>query len=153
MAKGFDTRKLMTGKDGKLYITVGGITRWYACVEEFEINANFTNTDFQPAGDYQQYAVPTSVKYTLSFTEAVIRDDLLLIPLLNAAKEGKAPSFDFKADATEPFAGGKEDFTLNECVPDGDCNLLSVKPGEIIKRQNSFVINSVPECISKLAGM
>ena len=51
MAKGFDTRKLMTGKDGKMYIEVDGVSVWYASVEEVEINANFTNTDFQPAGD------------------------------------------------------------------------------------------------------
>ena len=73
MAKGFDTRKLMTGKDGKMYIETVERCVWYASVEEFEINANFTNTDFQPAGDYQQYGVPTSIKYTLTFTEAVIR--------------------------------------------------------------------------------
>lgn len=152
MAKGFDTRKLMTGKDGKLYIEVDGVSVWYASVEEFEINANFTNTDFQPAGDYQQYGVPTSIKFTLTFTEAVIRDDLMLVPLLEKVKQGSVPTFNFAGGSAEPFSGGQQKFLCNECVPDGDTNILSVKPGEIIKRQNSFIINSVPDCIKSLAA-
>ena len=142
----------MTGKDGKMYIEVDGVSVWYASVEELEINANFTNTDFQPAGDYQQYGVPTSIKYTLSFTEAVIRDDLMLVPLLEKVRQGSVPTFNFAGSSTEPFSGGQQKFLCNECVPDGDTNILSVKSGEIIKRQFSFIINSVPDCIKSLAA-
>lgn len=39
--KGFDTRKLMTGKDGKLFITLDGVSIWFASVEEFTIGMNF----------------------------------------------------------------------------------------------------------------
>ena len=152
MAKGFDTRKLMTGKDGKMYIEVDGVSVWYASVEEFEINANFTNTDFQPAGDYQQYGVPTSIKYTLSFTEAVIRDDLMLVPLLEKVRQGSVPTFNFAGSSTEPFSGGQQKFLCNECVIRISINILSVKSGEIIKRQFSFIINSVPDCIKSLAA-
>ena len=49
--KGFDTRKLMTGKDGKLFITLDGVSIWFASVEEFTIGMNFSNVDFHPAGD------------------------------------------------------------------------------------------------------
>ena len=35
--KGFDTRKLMTGKDGKLFITLDGVSIWFASVEVFTI--------------------------------------------------------------------------------------------------------------------
>ena len=152
MAKGFDTRKLMTGKDGRLYITVDGVSIWFASVEEFEIGMNFSNIDFQPAGDVQKYAVPEGVKFTLKFTEAVVRDDLVTVPILNKIKEGKIPTYDFQGGATEPFSGGESKFQLNECIPDGDTNILSVKPGEIIKRECSFVINSVPDCIKSLAA-
>ena len=44
--KGFDTRKLMTGKDGKLFITLDGVSIWFASVEEFTIGMNFSNVDF-----------------------------------------------------------------------------------------------------------
>lgn len=152
MAKGFDTRKLMTGKDGRLYITVDGVSVWYASVEEFEIKMNFNNTDFQPAGDVQQYAVPTNVKFSLTFTEAVIRDDLVIVPLLEKIRAGKIPTFDFQGASEEPFSGGQQKFLCNECIPDGDTDLLAVKPGEIVKRQFSFVINSVPDCIKALAA-
>lgn len=112
MAKGFDTRKLMTGKDGKLFIEVDGVSVWYACVEEFEINANFSNTEFQPAGDYQQYGVPTNIKFTLTFTEAVVRDDLMLVPLLEKVKQGKVPTFNFAGASEEPFSGGQQKFFM-----------------------------------------
>ena len=62
--KGFDTRKLMTGKDGKLFVTVDGTSVWFASVEEFAVGVNFSNVDFHPAGDIQTYGVPDSVKFT-----------------------------------------------------------------------------------------
>ena len=120
--KGFDTRKLMTGKDGKLFITLDGVSIWFASVEEFTIGMNFSNVDFHPAGDVQTYGVPDSVKFTASFTEAVVRDDLTIVPMLEAIKNGK------------------------------DTNILEVKPGEIIKRQCQFIVNSVPDCIKSLAA-
>ena len=59
--KGFDTRKLMTGKDGKLFITLDGVSIWFASVEEFSIGMNVSNVDFHPAGDVQTYG---AVSYT-----------------------------------------------------------------------------------------
>lgn len=91
--KGFDTRKLMTGKDGKLFITLDGVSIWFASVEEFSIGMNVSNVDFHPAGDVQTYGVPDSVKFTASFTEAVVRDDLTIVPILDAIKSGKFPIF------------------------------------------------------------
>ena len=41
--KGFDTRKLMTGKDGKLFITLDGVSIWFASVEEFTICLLYTS--------------------------------------------------------------------------------------------------------------
>ena len=87
--KGFDTRKLMTGKDGKLFVTVDGTSVWFASVEEFAVGVNFSNVDFHPAGDIQTYGVPDSVKFTASFTEAVVRDDLTIQPMLDSIKNGK----------------------------------------------------------------
>ena len=150
--KGFDTRKLMTGKDGKLFITLDGVSIWFASVEEFTIGMNFSNVDFHPAGDVQTYGVPDSVKFTASFTEAVVRDDLTIVPMLEAIKNGKIPTFSLQGGVTEPLAGGESKYLLDECIPDGDTNILEVKPGEIIKRQCQFIVNSVPDCIKSLAA-
>ena len=100
--KGFDTRKLMTGKDGMLFITL-------------------------------------------------VRDDLTIVPMLEAIKNGKIPTFSLQGGVTEPLAGGESKYLLDECIPDGDTNILEVKPGEIIKRQCQFIVNSVPDCIKSLA--
>ena len=108
--KGFDTRKLMTGKDGKLYITVDGESIWFASVEEFSVGMNVSNVDFHPAGDVQTYGVPDSVKFTASFTEAVVRDDLTIVPILDAIKSGKFPIFSLQGGATEPLEGGESKF-------------------------------------------
>lgn len=116
--KGFDTRKLMTGKDGKLFITLDGVSIWFASVEEFTIGMNFSNVDFHPAGDVQTYGVPDSVKFTASFTEAVVRDDLTIVPMLNAIKNGKIPTFSLQGGVTEPLAGGESKYLLDECIPD-----------------------------------
>ena len=150
--KGFDTRKLMTGKDGKLFITLDGVSIWFASVEEFTIGMNFSNVDFHPAGDVQTYGVPDSVKFTASFTEAVVRDDLTIVPMLEAIKNGKIPTFSLQGGVTEPLAGGESKYLLDECIPDGDTNILEVKPGEIIKRQCQFIVNSVPDCIKSWAA-
>ena len=57
--KGFDTRKLMTGKDGKLFITLDGVSIWFASVEEFTIGMNFSNVDFHPAEMYRHMEFQT----------------------------------------------------------------------------------------------
>ena len=101
--KGFDTRKLMTGKDGKLFITLDGVSIWFASVEEFTIGMNFSNVDFHPAGDVQTYGVPDSVKFTASFTEAVVRDDLTIVPMLEAIKNGKIPTFSLQGGVSTQF--------------------------------------------------
>ena len=125
--KGFDTRKLMTGKDGKLFITLDGVSIWFASVEEFSIGMNVSNVDFHPAGDVQTYGVPDSVKFTASFTEAVVRDDLTIVPILDAIKSGKFPIFSLQGGATEPLEGGESKFLLDECILDGDTNMLNLE--------------------------
>ena len=134
--KGFDTRKLMTGKDGKLFITLDGVSIWFASVEEFSIGMNVSNVDFHPAGDVQTYGVPDSVKFTASFTEAVVRDDLTIVPMLGCNQKWEISYF-FSPRWCNRTTGrwGKQISVLDECILDGDTNILDVKPGEVIKRQ------------------
>ena len=92
-----DPRKVMTGHDGKLYITVDGKSQFMANVDTFQSQLNFSNTDFQPVGDLMQYAIPIGVSCNLSFTEAVISDSLIMGPILDGLREGKVITFSVRA--------------------------------------------------------
>lgn len=78
-------KNIMTGKDGKLVIDVDGVSEDLLEIDTYSVKANYTNLDYQPVGSYQKFGVPSDVSYTLTFTEAVVRDDLIMTPLLNAA--------------------------------------------------------------------
>lgn len=146
-----DVRNLMTGKDGRMYVNVDGVDIFLAEVDTFNVQMNVANTDYQPVGSILSYAVPTGVTFTLSFTEAVIRDDVIMAPLLKAIKAGKIPTYDFSG-ATERSDGGEQRLTFNNCTPDGAFDLMNLQPGDIIKRQQSFRINSIPEYIKSLVS-
>lgn len=146
-----DVRQLMTGKDGRLYVNVDGVDIFLAEVDTYQVQMNVANTDYQPVGSIVSYAVPTGVSFNLTFSEAVIRDDVIMAPLLKAIKNGKVPTFDFSG-ATERADGGEQRLTFNNCTPDGSFDLMNLQPGDIIKRQQSFRINSIPEYIKQLAS-
>lgn len=77
-------KNLMTGKDGKLLIEVDGVSEELLEIDTYSVKANYTNLDYQPVGSYQKFGVPADVSYTLTFTEAVVRDDLIVAPLIEA---------------------------------------------------------------------
>lgn len=71
----FDPRNILTGKDGELYDEDGN---FLAEVNTWQMAVNFTNTDYNPAGKKITWAVPTNYTLTLTFTETIIRDSVLL---------------------------------------------------------------------------
>lgn len=144
-------KNLMTGKDGKLLIEVDGVSEELLEIDTYSVKANYTNLDYQPVGSYQKFGVPADVSYTLTFTEAVVRDDLIVAPLIEAAAAGKNISFVFRANAERPD-GTMQNLTLADCIPDGEFDLMTLTPGEIIKRNHSYRINSAPKWIDRLAG-
>lgn len=144
-----DVRNLMTGKDGKMFITLDDTTYFLAEVDTFQVQMNTTNTDYQPVGSILVYAVPTGVSFTISMTEAVVRDDVTMEPIVEAVRNGKVPSFDFQGVLERPD-GEESRQTFRNCIPDGAMDLMNLTPGEIIKRALAFRINSVPEFISTL---
>lgn len=141
----------MTGKDGKLFIEVDGKSEELLEIDTYSVKANYTNLDYQPVGSYQKFGVPADVSYTLTFTEAVVRDDVIMSPLVKAAADGKNISFIFRASATRPD-GTEQNLTLEECIPDGEFDLMTLTPGEIIKRNQSYRINSAPKWLNELSG-
>lgn len=144
-----DTRKLMTGKDGRLFVNINGVDVFFAEVDTFQVQMNVNNVDYQPVGSIVTFAVNSGVSFSLTFTEAVIRDDLIMSTLLDAVASGKMPTWDFQG-ALERFDGGEQRMTFNNCTPDGTVDLMNLTPGEVVKRAFSFRINSVPRLLKEL---
>ena len=71
----FDPRSILRGYNGELY---DGDGNFLAEVNTWQVQINYTNTDYQPAGSKLTWAVPQSYTVTLTFTETVIRDARLL---------------------------------------------------------------------------
>jgi len=81
----FDPRNILRGYDGELY---DGDGNFLAEVNEWQAQISFTNTDYQAAGQKITWAIPQSYTVTLTFTETVVRDAVLLQRLCNGMKAG-----------------------------------------------------------------
>ena len=144
-----DTRKLMTGKDGRVFLEFDGVQYFYAEVDTFNVNMNVTNVDVQPVGSILQFAVNTGVSYVVTMSEMVVRDDLIAQPIQEKIAEGKMPTFTFQAGA-DRWDGQEQRVVLRNCTPDGTIGILNLVPGEVIKREMSFRINDIPEWLKTL---
>ena len=132
-----------------MYINVDGTDFFMAQVDTFQVQASISNTDYQPVGSILSYAVPTGVSFSLTFSEAVISDQYVAKPIIDAIKDGKIPTFDFAGVCERPD-GQKQRMTFKRCVPDGSIDLMNLTPGDILKRSFSFRINSVPDYLASL---
>jgi len=140
-----DTRKLITGKDGQLFVTnSAGVNIFLAEVDTFQSQLSPANVDYQPVGSALVYSVNTGYSLSLTFTEAVVRDDVMLEELLNDIKEGFFPGFDFQGRMRRRDGQGQR-IVYRNCVPDGTIDLQTLTPGDIVKRNWSFRCNATPE--------
>ncbi len=147
-----DTTQLMTGKDGRCFVEFGGKNFFLAEVDSFVVNMSVANADAQPVGNIVVGAVPTGVTFNITLSEMVIRDDLVMEPLVAEIKAGRIPSYTFQTAATRQTDGQEQRLVLRSCIPDGEFNLMNLTPGEIIKRNQSYRINRVPEWLKALAA-
>ncbi len=144
-----DVRKLITGKDGQLFVTTRkGPNIFLAEVDTFQSQISPTNTDYQPVGSALTFAVNTGYSVTLTLTEAVVRDDVMLEELITDIQRGYFPGFDFVGKLRRRD-GQAERIVYRWCVPDGTIDLQNLTPGEIIKRSWSFRCNAPPELLEK----
>lgn len=144
-----DVRKLISGKDGQLFVTTkAGNNIFLAEVDTFQTQISPANTDYQPVGSALVYAVNTGYSVTLTLTEAVVRDDVMLEELIRDLQKGYFPSFDFQGKMRRRD-GQAERVVYRNCVPDGTIDLQNLSPGEIIKRSWSFRVNASPEMLDK----
>ena len=142
-----DVRKLITGKDGRLFVTTKkGTNLFLAEVDTFQAQLSPANTDYQPVGSALVYAVNTGYSVTLTLTQAVVRDDVMLTELITDLQNGYFPAFDFQGKMRRRD-GQAERVVYRNCVPDGSIDLQNLTPGEIIKRAWSFRVNCTPEIL------
>jgi hypothetical protein len=146
MSEALDTRKVLPGKQGKLFTGTG---KFLAQVNTFQVQINVTNTDYQPAGQALVQAVMISYTVTLTFTETVIKDADLFQKFMTDIRAGKQPDFDFQGVITG-HNGSENREVFRRCVPDGAIDLQNVSIGDIINRAWSFRVNEVPDMQSYL---
>lgn len=146
-----NTTELMTGKDGRLFVEFEDRNVFLAEINTYSVIMNVNSTETQPVGDILVHRVPTGVSFDLTFTEMVVRDDLIMEPLLAAIRSGQIPTYNFQGVAYKPD-GQEQRLAFNGAVPNGSFGLQSLTPGEIISREQSFALNSIPEFISSIAS-
>ncbi len=146
-----DTRELMTGKDGRLFVEAGGVNVFLAEINTYSVTMNVNAIEKQPVGSILVHRIPTGVTFDLTFTEMVIRDDLIMEPLMEKINNGLLPDYTFQGVAVKPD-GTQQRFTFDNAVPNGTFGLQSLTPGEVIEREQSFALNKIPEFMKPLAS-
>lgn len=146
-----NTTELMTGKDGRLFVEFNGKNVFLAEINTYAVNMNVNTTEKQPVGSILVHRIPTGVTFDLTYTEMVVRDDLIMEPLLAAIQNGQVPVYNFQGVAVKPD-GQEQRLAFNNAVPNGTFGLQTLTPGEVIERENSFALNSIPAFISSLAS-
>lgn len=146
-----NTAELMTGKDGLLFVEINGKNVPLLEVETFSVVMNFNVVEKQFVGSAVIKRIPSGVSFDLTFTEAVVRDDTFIEPILKDLKKGKFPNYNFQGKTEKPD-GQEQRIAYNNVVPNGTIGLQSLTPGEVISREQAWAINEVPEMISALAS-
>ena len=146
-----NTTELMTGKDGRLFVEFKGKNVFLAEINTYSVNMNVNTTEKQPVGSILVHRIPTGVTFDITFTEMVVRDDLIMEPLLKSIQKGELPVYNFQGVAYKPD-GQEQRLAFNNAVPNGTFGLQTLTPGEVIEREQSFAINSIPSFISSLAS-
>ena len=154
MSTPIDPRNVVRGNDGQVYITLAnGVQIFLAEAENFRATINFTNMDFQTMGSQQVQALNMSFTVNVELTEIVIRDDVMLRPIFDYLRTGNIPYFDICGKANRKSDGARNRQVYRSCIPDGSLDLLSLQPGEIIKRAWQFRVNATPELQEYFPGV
>ena len=146
-----NTTELMTGKDGRLFVEFNGKNVFLAEINTYAVNMNVNTAEKQPVGSILVHRIPTGVTFDLTYTEMVVRDDLIMEPLLAAVQNGQIPVYNFQGVAYKPD-GQEQRLAFNNAVPNGTFGLQTLTPGEVIEREQSFALNEIPRFISSLAS-
>lgn len=146
-----NTTELMTGKDGRLFVEFKGKNTFLAEINTYSVNMNVNTAEKQPVGSILVHRIPTGVTFDLTYTEMVVRDDLIMQPLLSAIQNGQLPVYNFQGVAVKPD-GQEQTISFNNAVPNGTFGLQNLTPGEVIEREQSFALNAIPKFIKSIAS-
>lgn len=146
-----NTTELMTGKDGRLFVEFNGTNVFLAEINTYSVVMNVNTAEKQPVGSILVHRIPTGVTFDLTYTEMVVRDDLIMEPLLKSIQNGQLPVYNFQGVAYKPD-GQEQRIAFNNAVPNGSFGLQNLTPGEVIEREQSFALNSIPSFISAIAS-
>lgn len=146
-----NTTELMTGKDGKLFVEAGDVQVFLAEINTYSVNMNVVTAERQPVGSILVHRIPTGVTFDLTYTEMVIRDDLIMAPLLQEIANGRIPVYNFQGMCEKPD-GQQERLSFNNAVPNGTFGLQNLTPGEVVEREHSFSLNQIPKFIQEIAA-
>lgn len=146
-----NTTELMTGKDGRLFVEFDGKNVFLAEVNTFSVTMDVSTVEKQPVGAINISTIPTGVKFNLSYTEMVIRDDVIMEPLLDAIHNGQLPVYHFQGVAYKPD-GQEQRLAFNNAVPSGTFGIMTLTPGEVVEREQTFALNSIPKFIKSIAS-
>lgn len=147
--KTLNTQELMKGSDGCLFVEYDGTQVPLLEVENYSVGMNFATAQKQYVGNPTVQNIPTGVSFSLTITESVVRDEPIVLVILDAIKRGKFPVFNFQSKLEKPD-GQEQRFALNNAVPSGEFGLQNVTPGEICSRAMNFALNDIPDCISSI---
>lgn len=147
--KTLNTQELMKGTDGCLFVEYEGNQVPLLEVENYSVTMNFAAAQKQFVGNPVVQSIPTGVSFALNITECTVRDEPIVLVILDNLKRGKFPVFNFQSKLEKPD-GQEQRFGLNNAVPSGEFGLQNVTPGEICSRPMSFALNSIPDCISSI---
>lgn len=146
-----NTTELMTGKDGRLFVEFEGVNVFLAEINTYSVVMNVNTAEKQPVGSILVHRIPTGVTFDLTYTEMVIRDDLIMEPLLESLHNGWVPVYNFQGVAYKPD-GQEQRIAFNNAVPNGSFGLQTLTPGEVIEREQSFALNAIPAFIKSIAS-
>lgn len=146
-----NTQELMTGKDGYLMVEINGVNIPLLEVETFSVVMNFNTVEKQFVGNPVVNRIPSGVSFDLTYTEAVVRDDLDIEPILEGLRAGKFPVYNFQGVCEKPD-GQEQRIAYNSVVPNGTFSIQNLTPGEVISRETAWAINEVPQMIKSLAA-
>jgi hypothetical protein len=148
-----DIRQAISGKDGQLYVTnKAGTDIFLAEVDTFTAQFNFENADIQVVGSYLKGAIPLSYSLTLTLTEFVVRDDVMLKELIDDMYNGYPPFYNFKGKLRR-LDKQIQRVVYRGCIPDGSVDIQNLTPGEVVKRNWSFRVNEPIELMDYFKGI
>lgn len=110
-----NTTELMTGKDGRLFVEFGGKNVFLAEINTYSVVMNVNTAEKQPVGSILVHRIPTGVTFDLTFTEMVIRDDLIMEPCWRPFRTASCPSITSRAWRTSPTARSSGWHSITRC--------------------------------------